>query len=432
MTQLKRLIILCLLLISSHELFSQPMTIAELVDIALENNPSTRQAWWNAQRAAAGLGSAKSSYYPQITFDASVNHGRDFKFINGPDTNYTIVGADILLNLLLYDFGERCANVEAAKNALTAAGWQNQVAIQKVLIEVLDNTYAALHADETVRYSTISLKEAEKVLQAAKELNRTGLMPVSDVYTAQANFSQMKMALAQHKAQLDVRKGRLAATLGLSPDTPLELAQVDALPEPPKEALSCLIDLALKQRSELMAMQARSAEAFARQKAANAANYPTISFFGRGGANHAVDDHTNAGQYLLAVNLEMPIFTGFDLTYKNRMAYANTQMTLEEQAKLELDIALEVLTSSRTLQATTEMLPYAEDNLQNAQKAYESVLAKYQAGKERITDVSYALEELAQARISYSDVKTRWYLAIANLAYSTGSLIPYMESPCKK
>ena len=110
--------------LSAAPTIDHPLTITELVDIALENNPSTQQAWWNANRAAAALGSAKSAYYPKVDVEGIAQNGRDFKFINGPDTDYTILGGDLVLSLMLYDYGARKANVNAAKMSLLAANWQ--------------------------------------------------------------------------------------------------------------------------------------------------------------------------------------------------------------------------------------------------------------------------------------------------------------------
>src|SRR5258708_167041 len=104
--------------------FDHPLSLSELIDISLKNHPQTKQAWWNAQRAAAALGGAKSAYYPEIVLHSSVTNGRDFKFIRGPNTTYTIVGSDLALSILLFDYGERKADVEAAKSALQAAHWE--------------------------------------------------------------------------------------------------------------------------------------------------------------------------------------------------------------------------------------------------------------------------------------------------------------------
>lgn len=409
---------------------NHPLTLTELVDIALENHPSTRQTWWNANRAAAALGNAKSAYYPQIGVEANATHGRDYKFINGPDTNYTIVGADLVLSMMLYDYGERSANLNAAKMSLVAANWQVDRSIQKVLINVLENGYATLHAQEVFLAACSAVEDAEIVLNAARELNRIGLNPVSDTYTSQAALSQMKIELSQQKALLDIQKGKLSTSLGLSASVSFELAPLDAIDKPQSQKTDELIVLALRQRADLMAKQARLSESYANQNKMKAAFGPKVSLLGRGGPNHAFHEKENGCQYQVSLNLEIPLFNGFATTYQNRMAYADTKIMSEELAELQLDISLEVLTFSRSLEAAQEMLPEAEENLKNSLKAYESMLERYKAGTERIAELSNAQRQLAAARALYSDVKTRWLVSIANLAYATGTLAPYMESPC--
>ena len=99
---------------------------------------------------------------------------------------------------------------------------------------------------------------------------------------------------------------------------------------------------------------------------------------------------------------------------------------------MQLDISLDVLTYSTTLKAAQEILPDAEDNLLNSLKAYEGVLDKYKAGKEGIAELSFAQRQLAAARVRYSDIKTKFLVSIANLAYATGTLAPYVETPCQE
>ena len=409
----------------------QPLTLSELVDIALENHPSTKQAWWNANRAAAALGSAKSAYYPNVNLGASARNGRDFKFIDGPEASYTIVGVDLFVDMLLYDFGARKATVDIAKSALLAANWQTDWAIQKVMIKVLENAYSTILAKEVMQAAAISLNEAGKVLNATKELNRTGLTPITDVYTAQATYSHMKMDLSRQKASLDIQRGRLATSLGLPATTCLEIIVPEAIPCEHIEQVDTLIAIALEQRADIMAKQARLQESVFNQIKAKAAYWPKISFSGRGGYNRAIDDRTDVAQYQVAINLDVPIFDGFNRMYQNRIAFADTQITNEELLELQLDISLEVLTYSRTLQAAMEMLPDAEENLKNSSKAYEGVLEKYKAGKEGIADLSIAQRQLAAARVHFSEIRTELLVSIANLAYATGTLAPYMETPCK-
>ena len=407
---------------------NHPMTLTELVDIALENHPSTRQAWWNAQRAVSALGSAKSAYYPTIGMQASATHGRDFKFINGPNTEYTIFGVDFNLSLLLFDFGERDANVNATQMSLLAANWQVDRNIQEVMVHVLENAYSTLHAQETLKAAHTSLEDAERMLQAAQELNRAGITPISDVYTSQATLAHMKMEFTQQKSLLEIQKGKLAASLGLSADVSLELVPLDLMPTVQKQHTSNLIALAYQQRADLMAKRANVSESLYNLDKACASYLPKLTLSGQGGANHYVHDKTYGAQYRITLNLDIPLFEGFERIYNNRTAYANTKLSRQELDELQLNIALEVLTHSRSLEAAQEMLPDADEHLKNSVKAYESVLTKYQVGKERIAELSNALRQVANARVRYSDVKTRWLVSMANLAYATGTLAPHTEA----
>lgn len=402
--------------------WEQPVTLCELVDLALQTHPETRQAWWNAHRASSVLGSAQSAYYPKVDFNANITNGYDYKFINGPDTNYTNVNADLILSMMLYDYGERRAGVNEAKMALIAANWQTNWTLQKIMLRVLENGYALLHAQEVLQAAIISQQDAEKTLQAAQGLNHVGLNSISDVYTSQATLFQMKMEVAEQKALLDIQRGKLAAAIGLTAETPIQLAPLENLPTPQPQQFNQLLALAKCQRADLMVKQARTAGAYARVDKARAAYGPKVSVLGRVGSDHYFHDKAHGAHYQIGLNLDMPLFNGFDTMYQKRIACADVQISLEELAQLELDISLEILTYSRTIEALQEMLCYAKDNLESALKAYEGSLEKYRAGKQRIAEVSNAQFQLAAARVSYSDVKTRWLVTLANLAYATGAL----------
>ena len=49
----------------------EPLELAELVDIALSKNPSTRESWQRARAAAAELGESMGDYYPEVRFEAA-------------------------------------------------------------------------------------------------------------------------------------------------------------------------------------------------------------------------------------------------------------------------------------------------------------------------------------------------------------------------
>lgn len=408
-----------------------PWTLTELLDAALKNNPETQVAWWNAVRAAASLGSAKSAYYPNVDFNAGVSTGRAFKFTNGPDVNFTTVQAGIVFSFLIGDFGERAANVQAYQKALEAAGWQSNWSIQKVMADVLEKGYSTIAAQDSLKALYLSLEDGKKMLDAATHLNNAGLSPISDVYSSRAAFAQIKMEVAQQQAQLDIQSAKLATVLGFEVDIPIKLMPLDALLVP-SEKLSELIKIAKETRQDLMAQRARLGEAIARKNQAVAKFGPKLRLNGVGGTETAFHAKETGLNFKIDLNLDIPLFTGFDATYQKRMAYADVKISEQELLQLELDIALDVLTQSRLVESSREMLIFAKESLENAQSAYNATLEKYHAGTQRIAEVSIALRQIINARVRYAEVHSRYLTAIANLAFATGTLSFPMEKSCIK
>ena len=354
--------------------------------------------------------------------------GGNSEYINGPDVNYTYLSADFVLGWMLYDCGERDANLEAAKCALIAADWQYNLALQKVILDVLSRGYSVLHAEESLASLAISCREAAFMHESAKHLHFTGLSPVSDIDSAESTYSQMQIAWLEQRHLLDVEKGRLALTIGLPPFEKLELEKITDIPEQFSCAQEKLLDSALQRRADLMARQAKVAEAKSFEKKAASEFRPKLYFSAKGGGDRAVHDRANGLHYGIALNFDVPLFDGFENIHKLQMRRADVRISEEELASLNLEISFEILKYSNQMQTLQEMYAHAMRHLKSAEKAYLGKLEMYKSGEERIFEVSAALKTLSQARILYSDIKTRWLASSAYLAFSTGTLLE--EVPC--
>ena len=111
------------------------LALAEIVDIALQNNPATRTSYFQARSAAALLGSKMAPYYPTVDLSASASRAKT----STPGTDEMTVstyGPAVTLNYLLLDLGGRAANVEDARQALLAADWSHNATIQNVILAV--------------------------------------------------------------------------------------------------------------------------------------------------------------------------------------------------------------------------------------------------------------------------------------------------------
>lgn len=403
----------------------------ELVTIGLENHPSTRQAWWNAKRSAAIVGQSKASYYPSIDFQLFGTHGRDFKFINGPTTDYSIVGGDFFLSVLLADYGERKASLEATKANLIAAKWEVDATIQSVMIKILNSGYALLHAKESAESMTLSFKDSEKILHAAKELAEAGLVPITDVYTAETTFLNAKMELSDSLSKLKIQQAVLLASAGIDPSTDMKL--IGSIPVFEKEDLpiKLLLGKAEEKRREIKVQQAKIAESLSLQKKAYSLYGPKLRLSGKVGEESDFRKDMHGFHYSATLNLEVPLFNGFETTYQNRAALADIESSYERLYEIRLQIASEVLSNIYALEAAEEMAVDAEKSLYYSKMAYEGVLEKYIKGISKMDDLSIAFRQLCRSRIKLSETKTRQLTALANLAYSIGTLPAKGDTACK-
>src|SRR5882724_4293469 len=87
-----------------------PLELAQIVDLALANNPLTRTTWLRARASEANLGSTRAAYLPTVDLDASLTRARTSP---GASATTTLNGPALSLDYVLFDFGGRNAASEA-------------------------------------------------------------------------------------------------------------------------------------------------------------------------------------------------------------------------------------------------------------------------------------------------------------------------------
>ncbi len=392
------------------------------MQIALARHPSTQRTWWNAQRAAAAVGSEESTYYPKIDAIGEARY-RD------PDAERTYT-ARLSLDLLLFDFGRRDAAVAAAKELLHQAAWQTDWNVQKVLLDVCEASYGVLHAQEVCEATHLSLEEAQKMCEAAEELNRAGLKPITDVFTSKASLARARMEESERKASLLTSLSQLAVNIGVEANTPISLQPIDTKAIFTRTTvLDELLAQAYAERADLQAKRAEYQATLFQAAKEDRAYMPEVSLFGekeealrrKKQGTPPSKNTSRSGASSFGVKVTIPLFVGFDSIYKTRQALSSANMTQAELLELQNEISQEVAAACYSLEAAQEMLPLAKEALDNRVKAYESAFERYKIGEATMAELHDAQEDVSAARIQYSDVKQEWLSAIAKLAYATGT-----------
>lgn len=404
-----------------------PLRLADAIDIALCNNPQTRQSWANAKAAAAQVGIARSTYLPNLTAGTSVLRTETWNTPTSGGANE--LTASLTFNYLLFDFGGRDATLELARQSLLAADWAHNANLQTVLLNSVQAYYLLYATQEAVQANLAAEKASLASLDASKARLRVGSATRADMLQAQTAYSQAQLNRTQIEGDAATARGVLANALGLSAEQPLHIAPPPDLEARTvgEEAVRQLIELARSRRPDLAAAEAQVRAAQSNVTIQESAGKPSVSLFGAAGliqSNPGFDPRTGA----VGLQVNVPLFTGFQIQYQILQARELVELQQATRDKLATDVSLDVWRAYQDLRTQGQSLTTANELVASAQESYNVTLARYKAGVGAITDLLNAQSALASANLQQIQARYRWNVAKATLAKAIGVLEPELVS----
>jgi len=409
------------------------LSLAELIDIALQNNPTTQRTWASARAAAAQYGQSLSPFMPNVEFRGSYFREKG-NFVNlGPLIAFytTTAGPDIQLTFTLFDFGQRSAAAMQAREALYYADYTHNQQIQTVLQTVMNDAYQYLYTLASFRAKEADLLTAQTSLDAANEKFSLGIAALGDVAQARTQFLQAKIALTTQRQMVEDAYAQLASDLGIPSTTCFKVAplpeQVTA--DPILASLDDLVSQAQQQRQDFLAAQAQVRAQEASLMAAERSILPVLSTrlnMGQYWFQKGVREETPHWSGELFVTF--PIFDGFYIRNSVRNAEANLSASKAFLMQTELSVIQSVTTARLGVKTAAENLKDTDEYLKAAELEFQIALTSYRSGTQTILDLLSAQSSLADARSQKAKTQRDWFTSLASLAYATGSLCPIPAS----
>jgi outer membrane protein len=410
---------------AQHETLSSttPLSLPQLTEFALRNNPRTRQAWLAARAAAAGVGIERADSLPQISAAYAISRNRPVSATTGAESPWlTRFGPSISLSYVLYDFGVSDFQLESAEYRLLAANLTHNRVLQDVVLQVEQSYYQLLGLDALVRTNELSLKNNQTALEAVQKRRESGLATIADVYRVETQVAQAQLNLTRSQGDLEKSKGQLATAVGLPPSSAI---RVQTLTEQPQiremsDAMSALLDRAKKNRPDLVAAEAQARAARASANAVARAGLPSIEITGLAGHTSFNDDRASAVNYSVGINLRVPLFTGFRDTYARRQAEAQAAQAEAARDALYRATELEVWQAYYDLRTAATGIASTEAQVRSAEQTAQATLARYQAGFGSILDLITAQQDESNARVQRIQSYLGWFTALARLNFAVG------------
>jgi TolC family type I secretion outer membrane protein len=404
------------------------LSLDQVVDVALRNNPATRTAWHQARAAAANLGAKKSAYLPDLELNANVTRSKQTSVGSRFITLQTTYGPSLNLSWLLFDVGGRAADVAEARNALFAADWTHDAVIQNVVLQVEVAFYQYQNAKGQAAAAEATLKQSKESLAAAEDRHSAGVATIADVLQARTAMSQAELALETARGAIQTLRGALATAAGVSPDVPVDVVELPATfdVEEIGETVDSLIDKAQSQRPDLAAARFEVLRAQSHVRSVRAEGLPTLS---AAGSASRVYFYNSTGlpfatNYSGSLLFRFPVFTGGRNTYETLEAREQARVAEGQADTLEDQVVLQVWTSYYNLKTAAQRVKTARDLLASATQSQEVAAERYRAGVGSILDLLVAQSAYANALAQETQARSDWFVALAMLAHDTGSLGP--------
>lgn len=412
---------------------SKPLSLPELVDLALHNNPASRKAWHEARAAARQVEQARGYFMPAFTGTAGATRRHVAALPESLDRNNMQYGPGIQMNYLLMNFGGgREAAIEQALQTVYAANFTFNSTIQDILLAVETSYHAVISAQAAVEASNANVADAAKALETAKARLNSGLGTHLDELQAQAASDGALFSRAAAAGLLKTARGVLAQAVGVPADVSIALvapttdipATLDA------QDLKRMTDDALQRRPDIAALRAALAAKEANVKVIGSPSWPSLYL--NGGISHSLYEYyggippASAGAeekdwtYSAGVSLQWTLFDGLQTINAKRAAREQAAALRDQLQQAELAAAADVWTRYANYETALEKYRFSAALLESASAAHALAQRSYEAGLGGILDLLNAENQLAQARSQQVTARQEVFSTLAALAHATG------------
>ncbi|MEL4896462.1 TolC family protein [Crocosphaera sp. Alani8] len=393
---------------------NKPLTLNEVIAIALQNNRELEEFRIQVEEAKAVLVQQRADLYPTIEVDSRIN--RDFierqsgDFARGIPENVvesrqTTGLFNVALRYDIYTGGERDGEIKRAEREIRDRQLQLEQSAEGVRFEATDNYYLLQNSDARVAIAQADVENASQTLRDAQLLEQAGLGTRFDVLRADGDLATANEALTRAVANQRTARRRLAETLSLGQH--VQLVAADEITESGVWNLSLeeTIVQAYKNRAELEQQLVQREIAEQDRRIAMGGQdgiIPRLDFLAQYGFDDDLDNALGAlVNYRFETRLSWRLFDGGRAFAGARAAERRIDRANVRFADLRNEIRFEVEESYYSLIANRENISSTEKNVRTREEALRLARLRFQAGVGTQTEVIDAQRDLSQARVNF-------------------------------
>lgn len=426
--------------------------LVSILQLALENDPTLRQAEANYRENREGMVQSRASLLPSVGLGGSTSRltsgPTDSVYVNIPDpvsgqSIRTRVAEDHSFRPGLNNHGwgmnltqsvlnlANWYNFQSAKARDKAAAVNLAAQEQDLIMRVATAYFDVLRAIDTLETNVQEEEAALRSLEQTRQREEVGLVAITDVFDSQAAYDLAQNTTILQQDILQSRYEALAAITG-QPHPSIKVLREDF---PILEVDGSLNDWENEAERSSLAIAAAEYNLEASRKnlkARKSDHLPTIDF--SGGWNHNVTApivsqgiQIGGGAFdrtSLALSLSIPIYSGGAVSSRKRAAEYNVISAQESLNLTERQLTQNIRNAYRRVNTDVLVIAQRQQSITSAQSALDATELGAEVGTRNIVEVLRARENLYRALRQYADARYNYVLDSLILRQVAGILTP--------
>ncbi len=375
------------------------LTLEDCIEIAIKQHPDIRSKIAEARAGKLRVKQFFSSFLPVLDFSSGYSKSGFDRKSGFSDTNsrenYTV---GFYLSQNIFDFGRSLSNWRMSKNEAMAVAYVLNTTGQTIIYQVTDEFYGHLKALKLKKVNEETFALSEFYLKQIRGFYKVGTRPKIDVARAEVDLSKAKVELikANNGVRLSVVGLNNAMGIGIDGST---FYQIKDETEFVKQDYNIddLFLLACRNRPELFELNARLMTGEQKIKYFKSEFLPNVS--GRISYNWNGDSSPPDREWRTGISMDVPLFRGFNTSYKLKEARENLISLKSRIDSLKLKIKKEVEQGVLNLKEAEERILATKTAVKQAKENLRLAEGRYKVGLATIID-------LTDARVLFLEAST--------------------------
>lgn len=392
--------------------------LQETYTLAQQYDATIKAAEYEYESAIQRLPLARSAFRPQLNgvFDTDYTDqdNDDFQTFNA--TRLTLSLRQSVFNR------ENWAIVSQAKLGVKQAEAQLLAQQQNLILRTASTYFDVLRAQVEVQFSSSELEAIARQKEQAERRFDVGLVPVTDVRAAQAQYDLAIAAEIAAKNSLENALGAMQVLTGSTPASIAPLAVDLPLVAPDPASGDAWVNLALDQNLDLIAARLAAETAEAGVSSIRGSRYPTIDIVGSGQTVRSEKPRNDLDAGRIGVEIALPIYTGGRISAQVRQAKADAAAATQQLLLQERSTAQQARDAFRGVTGSIARANALKQALVSTRKSSEATDAGFRAGTRTSVEVLNALRDVFRAESDYAGARYDYIINYLSLKAAAGTL----------